>query len=127
MDKQLFDRVYDFITGYEEFDGIDITLEDLLDNNVDSVDSLIDFIASYLNESDYTDFIYYEDAMDFLKYEDTSLSRSLGLASDYGLDFKSVDSTVLASLIVKDECGSVLYSEEFRQGLEEIFAEYSEQ
>ena len=43
-----------------------------------------------------------------------------------GFDFKSIDSTVLASLILRDDCDSVLFSEEFRQGLEEIFAEYSE-
>lgn len=126
MDKQLFDRIYDFITGYSEFDGVDFSLEDLLDSNVDSVDSLIDFISLYLNESDYADFIYYADALDFLKERDTSLEFSLGLASDMGLDFKSVDSNVLASLVYREDCNDVLFSEGFRQGLEEIFSEYSE-
>lgn len=126
MDKQLFDRIYDFITGYQEFDGVDFSLEDLLDNNVDSVDSLIDFITNYLDSSDYTDFVYYDHAMDFLKSKDPSLSYPLGVASDYGLDLKSVDSVVLANLLFRSECDEVLYSEEFRQGLEEIFTEYSE-
>lgn len=98
----------------------------MLDNNVDSVNSLIDFISEYLDESEYTVFIYYDQALDFLKLEDASLSRSLELASDMGFDFKSIDSTVLASLILRDDCNSVLYFEEFRKGLEEIFAEYSE-
>lgn len=126
MDKQLFDKVYDFITDYHELDGIDITLDDLLDRNVNSVDSLIEFITNYLDSSDYTDFVYYDHAMDFLKSKDTSLSQSLEIASDYGLDLKSVDSVVLANLLFRSECDDVLYSEEFRQGLEEIFAEYSE-
>lgn len=126
MDKQLFDRVSDFITGYPCFDGIDITLDDLSDRNVDSVDSLIDFITSYLDESDYTVPVYYGDAIDILKMRDPSLKLSLDLASEYGLDFKSIDSAVLASLILRDDCDNVLYSEEFRQGLEEIFAEYFE-
>lgn len=126
MDKQLFDRVYDFITNYQEFDGIDFSLDDLLDRNVDSVDSLIDFISEYLNESDYIVFYYYDQALDFLKTRDISLKFSLELASDMGMDLKSIDSAVLASLILRDDCDSVLYSEEFCQGLEEIFSEYSE-
>ena len=126
MDKQFFDRVYDFITDYPVFTGIDFTLDDLLDSNVDSVDSLIDFISEYVNESDYTVFYYYDQALDFLKLEDASLSRSLELASDMDMDLKSVDSAVLASLLFREDCNSVLFSEEFRQGLEEIFAEYSE-
>lgn len=126
MDKQLFDRICDFITDYPEFAGIDFSLDDLLDRNVDSVDSLMDFMVSYLDVSDYTVFYYYDQALDFLKERDTSLQYSLGLASDMGMDLKSLDSTVLASLILRDDCDSVLYSEEFRQGLEEIFAEYSE-
>lgn len=99
----------------------------MLDSNVDSVDSLIDFISEYLNESDYTVPIYYEDAIDILKIRDPSLKLSLELASDMDMDLKSVDSTVLASLVLRDDCNSVLFSEEFRQGLEEIFADYSEQ
>lgn len=126
MDKQLFDRVYDFITGYPVFAGADFSLDDLLDHNVDSVDSLIDFMVSYLDSSDYTIPYYYTDALDILKERDTSLQYSLGLASDLGMDLKSLDSAVLASLILRDDCDSVLYSEEFRQGLEEVFAEYSE-
>lgn len=109
------------------FTGIDFSLDDLLDHNVDSVDSLIDFMESYLDESDYTVPIYYEDAIDILKARDTSLQYSLGLASDIGMDLKALDSSVLASLILREDCNSVLYSEEFRKGLEEIFAEYSEQ
>ena len=126
MDKQFFDRVYDFITDYPVFTGIDFSLDDLLDHNVDSVDSLIGFMESYLDESDYTVPIYYADAIDILKARDASLQYSLGLASDIGMDPKSLDSTVLASFILRDDCDSVLYSDEFRQGLEEIFAEYSE-
>ena len=126
MDKQLFDRVFDFITDYPVLSGADFTLDDLLDNNVDSVDSLIDYITEYIDTSDYTVIYYYDQALDILKTRDPSLQFSLELASDMGFDFKSIDSTVLASLILRDDCNSVLYSEEFRKGLEEIFAEYSE-
>ena len=126
MDKQLFDRIYDFITDYPEFAGIDFSLDDLLDRNVDSVGSLIDFMVSYLDSSDYTIPYYHTDALDILKERDTTLQYSLGLASDMGIDLNSLDSIVLASLILRDDCDIVLYSEGFRQGLEEIFAEYSE-
>ena len=92
----------------------------------------IDLQNLYFNEDTFSDFcdkvheaimqeqiIYYYEAMKYLTREDSSLSQSLEIASEYGYTPKNLNSELLATLLYQQNLTNQWY--EISKQVEEIF------
>ena len=87
---------------------LDMSLEDIfydeqewLDANIQDADDLYEAIQD-CNGFD-VDIIYYSEAMDYLRRNDTSLTKSLEIAAEYGYETHDLNSELLASLLATEE------------------------
>lgn len=86
----------DFITS-ELNKELDISSEDLKDLN--TMEELEDYIKEIIDKND---IIYYNNAIGYLKDNDSSLQYSLELADDLGYSLKELDSEILATLLYQN-------------------------
>ncbi len=84
-------------------DGVD--LEYHIDwSNTDVVEDYYDLTEMLVESGAFNiEVIYYGSAMEYLTQNDTSLTRSLGLASEYGYTPDNINSELLASLIKSED------------------------
>ena len=75
--------------------NLNIDIQYLYDENED-FDELEEKVFQYINEEE---IIYYHKAMDYLSKEDSSLSESLEIASEYGYTTENLNSELLATLL----------------------------
>ena len=123
MNENTVQDVIDLIDSYDEFEGVASNLDT---DSLTSVDSVISVLEDKILNSDWFEVMYYSDAMNILSSYDDSLRSAFEAASFFEYTIEDLSSTVLATCLSQKLALDVLYSEEFRQGLEEIFAEYSE-
>jgi hypothetical protein len=86
---------------------------------INSFDELI----GELQETDAfnVEIIYYARAMEYLTQNDTSLTESLELASDYGYETKNLNSELLASILASENAREEFY--DLQGEIEEFFEE----
>tara|TARA_R110000803_G_scaffold61111_1_gene120812 strand:+ start:681 stop:1043 length:363 start_codon:yes stop_codon:yes gene_type:complete len=86
---------------------------------INSFDELID----ELQETDAfnVEIIYYSRAMEYLTQNDTSLTESLELASEYGYETKNLNSELLASILASENAREEFY--DLQGEIEEFFEE----
>ncbi len=84
-------------------DGVD--LEYHIDwSSTDVVEDYYDLTEMLVESGAFNiEVIYYGSAMEYLTQNDTSLTRSLGLASEYGYTPDNINSELLASLIKSED------------------------
>tara|TARA_R110000823_G_scaffold221466_2_gene349957 strand:+ start:509 stop:868 length:360 start_codon:yes stop_codon:yes gene_type:complete len=63
--------------------------------------------------------IYYSTAMEYLTRNDTSLTESLQLASDFGYEAKNLNSEILASILASENAMEEFYDK--KNEIEEFF------
>jgi DNA polymerase I-like protein with 3'-5' exonuclease and polymerase domains len=87
----------------------------------DGESSAEDFIQHYLETYIHSaEIIYYHNAINYLKDNDPSLMESMAKAAEYGYDVQSLNSELLASLLLQDSLTEILYN------LESDLTEYFE-
>ena len=84
---------------------------------INSFDELIDEIQE--TEAFNIEIIYYANAMEYLTQNDTSLTESLELASEYGYETNNLNSELLASILASENAREEFY--ELRDKIEEFF------
>lgn len=89
--------------------------------------SFSDFADAVIESINETEIIYHSIAMDYLMEHDSSLTKSLSLASEMGYLFEGVNnanSELLATLLYQDNLRNEWY--ELSEEIEEYFEEYEE-
>lgn len=100
--KEIILELFDYQDNLKAF----IDLEHILNNkNIEDIEELTEAIQEEIN---YADIMYYSEALDYLKNNDTSLIRSLTLANDLGYLPKDLNSEILASLLLQDDLNDEL-------------------
>ena len=89
---------------------------DYYDGANDADDFLQWYDETYIHNAE---IIYYNTAMEYLRENDPSLRESLSKAADMGCTLESLNSEMLASLLLQDNLRELLYS--FKDDLEEYF------
>lgn len=84
--------------------------------------NLWDSLEQRVNEQ--SEIIYYSTAIDYLKNNDASLTRSLAIASEYGFKLEDLNSEKLASLLNYEDTLANLYG--IKDEIEAIFDEFNE-
>ena len=92
-----------------------IDLNDVL--NYNDINTLEDFEECLNERIQAIEIIYYFNAINILKEEDQSLTESFEIAEEYGYELKSLNSEILASLLIQKRCFYEL--SEFMQEVEE--------
>lgn len=64
---------------------------------------LENYFTDYFNELTGEEFVYYNDAIEYLSQNDISLQSSIEIAVELGYDLKSIDSCMLANLLHQNE------------------------
>jgi hypothetical protein len=98
-----------------EDNQFDIDLQNLYCNE----DTFNDFCDKVHNAIMQEDIIYYYEAMKYLLREDTSLSESLEIASEYGYTTENLNSELLATLLYQQRLTNQWY--EISEEIEQIF------
>jgi len=98
-----------------EDNQFDIDLQNLYYNE----DTFNDFCDKVHNAIMEEDIIYYHVAMKYLLREDTSLSESLEIASEYGYTTENLNSELLATLLYQQNLTNQWY--EISEEIEQIF------
>lgn len=102
----------------EKLSSIDL---DLYTENMSedvTMDELDDKVHQLISEQEV---IYYRRAIDYLKQEDQSLAESIELANDMGYDLQSINSELLATLVLQQRLQEAY--NELRDELEAIIDE----
>ena len=86
---------YRFLSEYVDLNYI------LNYNDTNDLDELNDALIENINT---VEIIYYSNAIKILSIEDPSLNESLEIAEEYGCTLKSIDSELLATLIIQQRC-----------------------
>lgn len=79
-----------------------IDLNDILKYN--DINTLEDFEECFNDRIREVEIIYYFNAINILKEEDQSLTESFEIAEEYGYELKSLNSEILASLLIQNRC-----------------------
>lgn len=126
LDLYVFGNEYNLFEYYPEDD----LLEDFCSGDFAGIEStLYDVAWTYINQQEV---IYYSVAMTILAEHDSSLSASLELARDMGYTIDSVNSELLATLLLQGELNNELADlvdevlEELKELRDEIIEEYEE-
>tara|TARA_R110002020_G_scaffold409564_1_gene619274 strand:+ start:184 stop:594 length:411 start_codon:yes stop_codon:yes gene_type:complete len=130
-EEKRIELLQDFVSTLS-VDGVD--LEYHIDwGNTDTIEDFDD-MTEMLSESGAfnIEVIYYGSAMEYLTQNDTSLTRSLGLAHEFGYTPDNINSELLASLIKSEDAREEWdeYSSEvddFFYELEDKLDEYEEE
>jgi len=127
--EQLTDRLTsEFRTFLKDFNGTTCLgdylqdceiLEAIEDNNGSLIEDTLNENNAYLNE-----FIYNDDAMDYLKENDPSLMESLAIASEMGFDASNINSCVLADLL--EEQNNRAETLDYESKIQELYDELEE-
>ena len=96
----------------DNYKGQSYPNEYLKEDIYENIDEIRDDIVECLN----VEIIYYSNAIEYLKENDTSLHESLRIAEDYGYELKNLSSEVLASLLASENEREIWY--EFENELE---------
>lgn len=124
MKNELAKRINEF------FDTIDFQVDDLNLTDYISAEDIyegmtFDDVIDHLNDTDIfnKEVIYYTRAMDYLCENDCSLSESLSIAAEFGYPVDSLNSELLASLLMSQNVRDEFYEtqsqwEEFLSGLD---------
>jgi|TARA_B110000285_G_scaffold155776_1_gene173806 hypothetical protein len=115
LEKEFF---FNKISEELQFDIMDyFQIEDLADIN--NFDELTDELQE--NNAFTIEIIYYATAMKYLTENDTSLTESLELASDFGYETKNLNSELLASILASENSREEFY--ELHEEIEDFFEE----
>jgi|688.fasta_scaffold453194_2 hypothetical protein len=110
--KKITDRLYELYQNNKKFEVLDIdSIINEIQNHgsrIEDLDELNEIILD--NNILAEEFHYYVDAMKFLLENDPSLSESMEIAYEYGYDTKSLNSTMLASLLASRQNEEDWYS-----------------
>jgi hypothetical protein len=110
-------RIFDFlnslktevcITDYVNIEDIDFE---------DSFNSILDTIQD--NNGFDIEIIYYSNAIEYLKQNDSSLNQSIEIALEYGYELKNINSELLASLLASQNAREEF--NELRNEIEDFF------
>ena len=71
------------------------------------------------------DIIYYSNAINYLKENDSSLHESIEIALEYGYELKSINSEILASLLASQNARNEFY--ELEKEINDFFNELEEE
>jgi hypothetical protein len=123
MKTELKNRIEDFLSelstevdvlNYVDIDNIDMS------NPFDSICEMIEDNNGFDNE-----IIYYSNAMDYLMKNDPSLQESLNLAHELGYTADSLDSEILASLLITENIRNEFF--QLEDEINEFFEELEEE
>ena len=89
----------------------------LVGEDITSEDELLDFVSE--NHINTHEIIYYHKALDFLKENDSSLSSSMGIASELCYEIDSITSELLATLLFQQLASEELHELDFDLILED--------
>ena len=92
----------------------EIELDDIYQDGM-TFSELEEAVEQWINEQE---IIYYNRAMNYLIDNDTSLNRSLEIASEMGYDVSSLNSELLATLLYQEELREEWY--EIQDEVEEL-------
>lgn len=108
VQKELCDELYN---------DTQIDLEYAVVNDMpEDIDAMMDYLQERVYE---IECIYYHNAMEYLKENDPSLQESLGLAHDMGSTLENLNSETLATLLMQQKAGEVIW--EYKDRLDEAF------
>ena len=110
--KQKIIEYFDRISADLEFDIMDHLTEDDLDD-METFDELMDLLRD--DGAFNIEIIYYNKAIKYLQENDSSLTKSLNIANDYGYKTCDLNSELLASLLASQQA-----EEEFFEYEDEI-------
>ena len=116
------DKIEDFIANLStEIDVLNLIDIDNIDHS-DAYNSIYEMISD--NNGFDIDIIYYFDAINYLKENDSSLKESINIALEYGYTLESINSELLASLLAsqnaREEFSELQYKiDKFFENLEE--------
>jgi len=104
--KQL-DATINFLNGL----GLEhIDFEYHMNEDITSVDELLTAIDD--NDGFTVECIYYHNAMEYLIENDASLTESMGIATEMGFTTESINSELLATLLMTENCRRDFYDAE---------------
>lgn len=120
MNTELRNSIEDFLQNLEtEVDVLNYVDIDNIDfeNAFDSIVEMINDNNGFDNE-----IIYYSNAMDYLMKNDPSLQESLNLAHELGYTADSLDSEILASLLITENIRNEFFQleDEINEFFEEL-------
>ena len=95
-------KEYDTLASELDLNALDATYSLESDNCEVDLDSFQSDDQSYIDES--VQIIYHANAIDYLAKNDPSLYNSLEIAHEYGFETQSLNSELLASLLLQREC-----------------------
>lgn len=98
-------------------DDTNIDLNYILEQDKpEDIDALIEILEERANE---IECIYYSNAMQYLSENDASLRDSLAIAHDMGCTLDTLNSELLATLLMQQNAREKIY--EYKDELEEVF------
>lgn len=98
----------------DNYKGQSYPNEYLSQDSYENIEEIREDVEECLN----VEIIYYSNAIEYLKENDTSLNESLSLASEYGYTPENLNSEVLASLLASENERVIWY--EFENELEDF-------
>ncbi len=123
MDTELKNRIEDFLQSLNtEIDVLNYIDIDNIDHEY-AFDSIRDMIDA--NNGFDIEVIYYSKAMDYLSDNDPSLQESLNLAYEMGFTVDSLNSELLASLLITENVKNEFY--ELENEINNFFEELEEE
>lgn len=109
--------MYDAVTTVKQLESWTTSLAELLScQQFESVDEILE---AYEDEITNAGFVYYHDALEFLKCYDPSLINSASYAEELGYPVNKIDSTLLANLLLARQLQTVLYSNDMLKHIEQ--------
>lgn len=123
MNTELRNSIEDFLQNLEtEVDVLNYVDIDNIDfeNAFDSIVEMINDNNGFDNE-----IIYYSNAMNYLRENDPSLRESLNLAHELGYTADSLDSEILASLLITENIRNEFF--QLEDEINEFFEELEEE
>ena len=114
--KNREEKIQDFINQLDTKIDIDIKY---FCSTMD-IDNSEDIFEAIENNGGFNiEIIYYSNAIEYLKENDSSLHESIGIAVEYGYNLENINSEVLASLLASQKIREEF--EELREEIEEFF------
>jgi hypothetical protein len=90
-------EIKEIFESYKTFNSY-ISFYDIFNHDPESINQVIEEIETLIFQ---TEVIYYSVAIDILKNNDISLRESLEIAEEYGYSPKSLNSEILATLLIQ--------------------------
>ena len=120
--KNREEKIQDFINYLD--DKIDIDIKYFCSTmDIDNSEDIYEAIEN--NGGFDIEIIYYSNAIEYLRQNDSSLHESIGIAVEYGYNLENINSEILASLLASQNIR--IEFEELKEEIEEFFESLEEE